>query len=220
MTPEIENRIACLHNLNFYNPEYCEGKYHMPILKKQPYYPDHLIDFPSAIRSRDYSAGVHFFIDDYRFERLWRQPSKYIPILHRFAFVLTPDFSVMKNMPIAMQMWNIFRSRLLGYAMQQFGISVIPSVTWSDEDSFDFCFDGLERGGVVAVSTVGIVKKSHAKRLFLRGLDEMLRRISPQKLLFYGTPLPFEHGDTEVIYYENTVTTWKKTFRDVNYKGI
>lgn len=34
MTPEIENRIACLHNLNFYNPEYCEGKYHMPILKK------------------------------------------------------------------------------------------------------------------------------------------------------------------------------------------
>ena len=209
MTSAIENRIACLNNLNFFNANCCEGKYQMPILKKQSCCPDRLLDFSSSLKSRDYNAGVHFFIDDYRFERLWKNPSIYIPILSRFAFVLTPDFSVMQNMPTALQVWNVFRSRLIGYVMQRVGISVIPSVSWSDESSFEFCFDGIEKGGVVAVSSVGVIKNHNALVFFKKGLHEMFRRITPRKLLFYGTPIPFEHNDIEIIYFNNTTTAWK-----------
>ena len=28
-----------------------------------------------------------------------------------------------------------------------------PSVNWGDESTFDFCFEGIEKGSVVAVST-------------------------------------------------------------------
>ena len=209
MTPEVENRKACLNNLNFFNANSCVGKYQMPFLKKQLDYPEHLLDFPSAMKSRNYTSGVHFFTDDYRFERLWRYPLRYIPLLSRFKFVLTPDFSVLHNMPIAMQLWNVFRARLIGYAMQQVGISVIPSISWSDESSFDFCFDGIERGGVVAISSVGVIRNPHAKMLFRSGFNEMLRRITPTKVLFYGTPIICSDHKTEIIYFNNTSTAWK-----------
>lgn len=93
--------------------------------------------------------------------------------------------------------------------MQQVGISIIPSVSWSDESSFDFCFDGIEKGGVVAVSSVGVIKNRNAQVSFKKGLHEMLRRITPKTLLFYGAPIPFEHNDIEIIYFNNTTAAWK-----------
>lgn len=209
MIPEIETRIACLNNLNFYDSKKSSGKYQMPFLRKQLYFPNQLIDFSSALASRNYDSGVHFFIDDYRFERLWKYPAKYIPILSKFAVVLTPDFSVMRNMPRAMQIWNIFRSRLIGYAMQEVGIRIIPSVSWSDESSFDFCFDGIENNGIVAISSVGVIKDYYSRECFINGINTMLRRINPIKILFYGTPLPFDHHGVEIVHFRSN-SAWKK----------
>ena len=31
--------------------------------------------------------GVHFFLDDYQFERLWKRPDKYIELLRKFKYV-------------------------------------------------------------------------------------------------------------------------------------
>ena len=33
------------------------------------------------------------------------------------------------------------------------GIRVIPTVNWGLENTFDFCFNGIEKGSTVAVST-------------------------------------------------------------------
>ena len=40
------------------------------------------------------SKGVHFYKDDYQFERFWNYPDKYIPILQQFGAVCSPDFSL------------------------------------------------------------------------------------------------------------------------------
>ena len=63
---------------------------------------------------------------------------------------------------------------------------MIPSICWSDEASFDWCFDGEPVGGTVAVSSVGTQKNPEARRLFLLGDGEMLRRLNPEKILFFG----------------------------------
>ncbi|MGQ7329867.1 DUF4417 domain-containing protein, partial [Streptococcus suis] len=80
--------------------------------------------------------------------------------LTEFDCVLTPDFSLYQDMPIAMQIWNVYRSRLIGQMMQNYGCTVIPTVSWSRHESFVFCFDGLPRNATLAVSTIGVKKSS------------------------------------------------------------
>lgn len=77
------------------------------------------LDFNAALRSSDAEAGVHFFLDDSRFERIWKEPYRYIKILQRFTCVLAPDFSLYMDMPLAMKIWNVYRSRLLGQMMRR-----------------------------------------------------------------------------------------------------
>lgn len=37
--------------------------------------------------------------------------------------------------------------------MAQQGLRVVPTVNWGTKESFDFCFSGIEKGSIVAVST-------------------------------------------------------------------
>lgn len=68
--------------------------------------------------SKDKNCGIHFYLDDYQFERLWVNPEKYIDILKEYECILSPDFSLYIDMPIDMKIWNIYRSRLIGQLYQ------------------------------------------------------------------------------------------------------
>lgn len=129
---------------------------------------------------------VHFFIDDYQFERLWNNTDKYINMLKKAKYVLTPDFSLYRDMDLAIQLYNIYKSRWIGAYMQSEGIAVIPTISWSDERSYDFCFEGVENNSVVAISTYGTKASKEAKELFENGYKEMLKRIEPSKIICYG----------------------------------
>ena len=65
-------------------------------------------------------------------------------------------------------------------------MNVIPTISWSTPDSFEWCFDGEPVGGVVAVSSVGAANSRAKKELFMVGYDEMLARLQPETILFYG----------------------------------
>ena len=56
---------------------------------------------------------VHFYIDDYQFDRVWNYPEKYLELLKQFKGVIGPDFSMYRDMPKSMQIYNCFRSRVL-----------------------------------------------------------------------------------------------------------
>ena len=130
--------------------------------------------------------GVHFFIDDYLFERVWHDPDRYAQMLSDFRAVMSPDFSLFTDYPVAVQLYNHWRKHLLGAYWQRLGMTVIPSICWSDESSFAWCFDGEPVGGTVAVSSVGTQKSPAARKLFLCGYREMMRRLRPEKILFFG----------------------------------
>ena len=78
------------------------------------------------------------------------------------------------------------------------GITVIPTISWSDESSFDWCFDGEPVGGAVAVSSVGTQMNATARALFLAGYKEMLKRLQPAQILFYGS-IPAECSGDKII---------------------
>ena len=153
---------------------------------------------------------VHFFLYDYRFERVWKNPDNDIEKLSRYRAVLSPDFSMYLEMAPVMQLYNVFRNRWCGAYWASKGIRVVPSVNWGDESTYDFCFDGIEKGSVVAVSTYMASEHDHRKdqkEWFLAGYNEMLRRIEPEKIICYNTPFPEMQGDIVYVDYERS--SWR-----------
>ena len=146
-------------------------------------------------RSKDLDKTIHFFVDDHKFEKYFYNADTYITRLAQYPHVLSPDFSLYINMPVIMQLTNLYKNRFCGAYWQLYGLSVIPTVSWSNTESYSFCFEGIEYGSVVAISTIGSKK---FKKLFLRGYDEMKKRINPKQVLCYDEPFP-EMGN-EVIY--------------------
>ena len=194
------------YNLFNYDPDRTEGKYDMPVLDGVDHVPADLQGFNYVLNKPDTTKGVHFFLDDYQFERIWQRPEFYIEKLIDFDCALTPDFSLYLDMPIAMQVWNIYRSRLIGQIMQDYGITVIPTVSWSTKDSFDFCFDGLPQNATLAVSTIGVKQDKEQFEIWIDGMNEMIKRLSPAKIIVYGGKVDYDYKDIEVVYFDNATT--------------
>ncbi len=145
-----------------------------------------LAPYRTRIRAQDSTAGgaVHFFLDDYRFESVWGHPHKALRYLTDFRTLLTPDFSVYADWPLTLRLWNVYRSRWCGAWWVGLGFQVVPTLAWGGRESFAFCFAGVARQSVIAVSTLGI--RADDKRGFEVGYREMLERLMPSRVLCYG----------------------------------
>lgn len=194
------------YNLSIIDEENIEGFYDMPIIKNDNYVPSDLIGFNYAKTSKEKDVGIHFYLDDYQFERLWNKPEDYIEILEEYECILSPDFSLYMDMPMAMKIWNVYRSRLIGQYYQKQGIKVIPTISWAEKETFQFCFDGIPKGSIVSISTIGVKKDKEAMKIWQDGVAEMIRRIAPSTILVYGGQVDYDYGNIEVIYYSNKVT--------------
>lgn len=193
------------YNLHDVDLERVTKKWQMPVIERCNHVPDDLIGFKYAKQANesDYKAGIHFFIDDYQFERIWNAPHDYMDLLQKFDCVLTPDFSLYTEMPLPMQIWNVYRSRMIGQIMQDYGMRVIPTLQWCREESFPFCFDGIEPGGTVAVSTIGVKEHTENKSLWINGMNEAMKQLKPSCVIVYGGNIGYDYGKTKVVYVEN-----------------
>ena len=164
------------------------GKYDIPrVLPMEVEQPVEMIGFNFAAKYRHPEhVGIHFFLKDYQFSRLWTSPEMYTNMLRRFRFVCTPDFSMYTDFPLALQINSHYRKHWLGAYWQSKGITVIPTICWSDERSFEWCFDGEPEKSTVAVSSVGTQLNERSKSLFLLGYQQMMSRLQPKMVLFHG----------------------------------
>lgn len=190
------------YNLGIVNSGHCSGNYDMPKLEAVDFEPTGLLPFNYAKTANDTKKTLHFFVDDYQFERLWNAPEKYLDLIKSFEAVLTPDFSLYMDMPLPIQQWNEYRRRALGNYWQRNGVTVIPTLSWSDERSYGFCFDGLPKYSTVASSTVGVKRDDLAKETWFSGMRDAMKRLEPSQVLLYGGNIGFDFGKTEVIEYK------------------
>lgn len=212
--PEADNyatRTNEIYNLDTYDAKRTAGFYQMPIVKKCNVRPTDLVGFNLVLsmpekERRAPGLGVHFFIDDYQFERIWNQPDRYMDALSQFSCVLEPNFSLYFDMPMAMKIWNIYRTRFIGQMMQDYGINVIPTLCWAEEETLKFALDGIEPGGTVAVSTVSMLKDKKLRADFTSQLGEVLKRLTPSFVVLYGNRKFDYDFPCDSVYIENSIT--------------
>ena len=170
--------------------------------------PDWIVPYRQRVRAHEplYDGAVHFFLHDYRFETVWNRPFKALEALQPYATLLTPDFSLYRDWPLTLQLWNTYRNRWCGRFWQEQGFSVIPTISWSRPPSYDFCFLGVPRRSIVAVATVGINLQDPIEYLlFVNGFTEMVRRLTPLLVLSYGR-LP--SACSELVETKTYPTRW------------
>lgn len=210
---EKQERSLELYNLYDFDETRTATFYQFPTLKACHYVPEELIRFNDirTAKPSDYKKGVHFYIYDSVFERVWNRPAENIRLIKRFSCSLTPNFSLYVDMPMAMKIWNIYRTMLIGQMMQDEGMNVIPSVAWCDKETLDFCFDAIEPGGVVAIETHGFKNDKEAQKLWIMGTEAMIEKLHPEMILCYGTkPDFFDFGKQPVKFYKNSNMWYKK----------
>lgn len=221
MTRSIQNWNSIPGNADSLNTWYNlekEEEYGIPIILPEDKVPEDLIMYGTEVR-RSYAQTrgktVHFFLDDYKFEPLWNKPIKTLQPILNIGSALSPDFSLYRDYPKALQIFNTYRNRWLGRFWQENGVNVIPSVSWGDKDSFDFCFKGLPKNSLVALGTVGINSKEK-KYIFEQGYEKMLEELRPSGLIVYGETKPVDFykdfGDNVYEY----ASYWKKRREELN----
>lgn len=200
-------RTGKAYNLDIaQSTEMTEDFWQMPKIARCDFVPEELVGFNYAKTNKDKNVGIHFYIDDYQFERVWNYPDKYIEILKQYDCILTPDFSLYMDMPMPMKIWNVYRSRQIGAYYQSQGLRVIPTLSWAEPETYCFCFQGIEKNAVVSVSTVGVKTSQFAMDVYADGMAEAIRQLEPSMILEYGGDIGFDYGDIPVKRYTNQVT--------------
>lgn len=137
------------------------------------------------------NIGVHFFLHDYQFERVWKYPDRYVDVLKKFAYVLSPDFSVYYDTPKAIQMFNVYRNRWCGRYWQEHGIKVIPTFSFGSLEIFNVFCEGIPKHSTIAVSTMGDGRWGNYTTL-KSFWDLMMSKLEPETILLYGKDLSNE----------------------------
>jgi len=175
-----------------------EGKWGFPIIKKQQLdVTDIELISCSDVSKKDdknLQKGVHFFVDDFRFETIYNHPEKALESYGKYRFLLTPDYSLYAEMNPWRQIESVGKARWVGAKWQAKGKIVVPTVSWGLARSFEFCFDAIQKNSIVAVGMIGCKRN---KADFLRGYYQMLTKIEPEAIICLGDP--FDEMDGHII---------------------
>lgn len=194
---------------------YLVGEYDIPQVDAIHAHLDGLHATPLNLANKDMkpkSGIVHCFLNDDKIEPLYANPLKYYDVLKNFKYIVPCDFSFYYTMPKAVQIHQIYKMRAVHNFLAMLGLQCIPVVTWADEESYDFCFDGLPHDSTLAVSTNGCHFKK-GKECYVKGFKEMVKRLEPLEVLVIGRAI--ETGaDVNVVYMDNYSQQMKKRIKE------
>lgn len=132
--------------------------------------------------------AIHFFLHNHQFRTaVWNNLEYTTYSISNYDYFFTPDLSLWRDFPTEYyNRQNIFRTRFVGAYWQLCGFNVIPTASWGGLNSFDYCFEGLPSGSVVAVSGVGNRKDARSYSLWCYGLRRLEEDTHPTLIIVYG----------------------------------
>lgn len=212
LTESVRYFFCCYKNCRIINQKLAislqYGWVDLPVIKKQSIDLDNIRyrGFQNTRRFDERTPQdetVGFFIQDNKFQAVLNRPWNYVAWLKQYKQVMGPDVSCYWDMSFEEIVESVLLNRLISAFWQEQGLTVIATLSWGKPDTFDICFSGIEKGSVVAVSTIGTGKN---KAGFMAGFIEMCQQIEPEWVICYCTPYPemFQYVNILVVEHEGT----------------
>ena len=102
-------------------------------------------------------------------------------------YIVGPDYSLFGDFPVALQIFNIYKSRIcMAWLKANTNAIIIPNIRWTFKFSYAYCFDGIMNGSNIAISILGQIRDNYNKKMFIDGFKEVIDRIEPKSILVYG----------------------------------
>ena len=126
---------------------------------------DHLeapfMGWGTKARKNRMTGTYHFYVDDSRFEQVWRDP---IDIANSACYaIVEPNFSIYTDMPKAVALWQMFRKRWITRWLQSIGVKAIVDLNIAHRHD-DLRFIGVPEGW-----------KAYCTRAYSERLDETVK---------------------------------------------
>lgn len=178
--------------------------------------PQKIMPFSKAINYQgDLSdTFICFYSPDETFERVRRNPKKYLNFFKRTAGIIGFDFSVHSDMPIIKQKSQMNDNLSLTYYFGKNGIKVIPNIRCGIDELVPEFLSAIPKYSIVAVGTHGFTKTKAEMCEWYCFLEQVLEGISPIAVVVYGPTKEFSFADftdeTKFISYTPWITQRNK----------
>lgn len=192
-----------------------DGIFEIPLIKKPNtlIIPDKLVPFSKIHVANNKAFAVCEYENDTAFSDLIAHPNEYVTILRKYKGFISPDCSIYRDMPLSLQITNIYRNRAIGFYFQKRGIYVIPCVRWGDDRTYTtkflpekIAFLGVEKHSIVSVGSYGQLKNRINRYYFEAGMDAMMEELEPEIVLVYSkmpNEIKEKYPKTQFVEYED-----------------
>lgn len=127
----------------------------------------------SVSRRSRHRGTWHFYVDDYKFSRVWDDPDAISRT--RCCAVVEPNYSTGTEMPMAVALWGVYRKRWLARYWQSIGLRVIVDLNVDDQ--------------FAELNTLGVPRgwRAFATRGSLRTLESVARQFDRAAAIANGS---------------------------------
>jgi len=161
-----------------------------------------VLPFPE--RRIDAGAGqwLHFFIDDVRFERIYKNPLRYAKRLHDMGLdgMVGFDFSLYDNYPLAVNAYNAWRNAALSHILSEvLQIPLLPVACWSSHNP-EWSSGYIQENSAVALGSYPL--KGGNRSGYMAGLNHLMKTLQPCELHIFGNVPPNVRFACPVFQYD------------------
>lgn len=202
---------------------YFTSKLEYPIIEKimiSKEIPLKIMPFEKAINYKGdlTDTYIYFYSLDKTFERLRRNPNRYINFFKRCAGFIGLDFSVHTDMPLAKQISQINDNLSLTYFFCKNGIKCIPNIRYGSDETAEEYLNAFPKHTLIAIGTHGFYKTTCQKSEMYCFIENVIKHLEPSGIIIVG-PL----NDEVIINLSNKTKfylykSWMEEVRRTNYE--
>lgn len=188
-----------------------------------PAIPNSIIPFDRAITLHGDLSNtfICFYSPDKTFERVRKNPQKYVSFFKRTAGIIGFDFSIHSDMPLIKQKAQMYDNLSFTYFFGKQGIPIIPNLRVGISELAPEYLEAIPKNTYVAIGTHGFIKGSADKYTWYEFIETFLNILHPKGVIVYGSlrsrlfqPLI---KDTPFYYYKPWINArWEEVHRHVN----
>ncbi len=175
--------------------------------------PKKILPFNKAINHRGDLSDTYIctFSPDASFERIRRNPRKYVNFFKRTAGIIGFDYSIHTDMPLIKQKQQINDNLSLSYFYGSQGINVIPNVRCGVDELLPEFLEAIPKHCIIAIGVHGFCKEISEKCEWRCFLERIIFELAPSLIVAYGNLNGKIYDDikntSNIVFYEPWITT-------------
>ena len=130
---------------------------------------------------------IGFYSPDDTFERVRRNPKRYLPFFQRTAGIIGLDFSIHSDMPVVKQKSQINDNLSLTYYYGSQGIPIIPNLRCGIDELLPEFLSAIPCNKLVAIGTHGFVHQTQEQCEWYCFIETFCKTLQPKGIVVYGS---------------------------------